>query len=88
MNARRGQSVFEYSALIAAISLAVVAMAVYAQRAVRANMTNVEAELTAELPAQTAGAGGDEVEDIGFDQRPEPIRPPYLREPFGFVDGE
>lgn len=45
---RRGQSVLEYSVLIAIVAAAFLAMSVYVQRAVQANLKMVELQINAQ----------------------------------------
>lgn len=88
---KRGQSTLEYATLIAAVGIALAAMTVYVQRAMQANLSNVEDELNAaaaEVPGIVAPPPGG---DQGGPDFPEPGHPrphPRFRGNFGPVRAE
>ena len=73
-----GQSVAEYTMLIAAVALALGAMATYAQRAMQANLGNVEDEIN---PAVNETAAAPPSEDPGFGSKSNPKGLPVVRAP-------
>lgn len=87
--AQAGQSFGEFAVLMAAVSLAVVAMSTYAQRAIRANMGNVEDELNARLKEDSEATTGPKQDEPEFRDRPDAGIDPIMRkeQDFDFIDG-
>ena len=88
MKRNRGMSIMEYATLVGAVSLAVAAMSVYVQRAMKANLQNVEDEFTAQQPKGAEPPPPDDGK-LGFSTKPQPHTDPVFRDPFSIkAEGE
>ena len=87
MKSSSGQSMLEYATLITAVALALGAMSVYAQRAMNANLSNVEDELNAAVVEPAAGTPAPNGEPPGVIVPPGGEVTPQFHPGFGPYPG-